>query len=444
VKKFFLEKRMKRLLFFVPMLLIPFQTGCEAVLDNLLSTMDEPSSKRREKEVQIFLDSISVTPETQKPSPVAEAAVELIKKVGGQYELSESGELLSVSISGDEMSANMFDVLAKQQELVELKITKIQNFNDDNLKKLTGLKKITKLTINNSAITDKSVSVIADSFPNLQRLDLSRNIALTDDSVVYIAKLRELEELILIYCSFTNTWLPELAKLPKLRALDIRGNLQIDNKGLGILAGLPLLKSLKHSSTAIDDNGIKLLTAAKNLETLDIQDFAISDAAGNEFKKIPKLTSLLIYRCTNFGSAGFLALGGKSLKRITLRDMMSIDDDGLVVFRELSTLKRLYLQELDSVSDEGMRNLIYLKELETLEIRNLSQISDKTTEFIARLPNLKSISITGTQLTDKSADLLLSLPNLKELNLKNNTSITDNTKTKLRNSDKFTKLELDE
>jgi Leucine-rich repeat (LRR) protein len=349
-----------------------------------------------------------------------------------------------VSISGDEIPAGMFDNLAKQKELVEIKITKIQGFNDDNLQKLTGLKKIIKLTINNSAITDKSVAAIVESFPLLQRLDLSRNISLTDDSIVYIAKLRDLEELVLIYCSFTELWLPELAKLPKLRALDIRGNLQIGNKGLGILAGLPVLKSLKHSSTAVDDGGIKLLTAAKNLETLDLQDFAISDDAGKEFKKIPKLTSLLIYRCTNFGSAGLMALQGKSLKRVTLRDLMSIDDDGLAAFRELSTLKRLYLQELDAVSDEGMRNLIYLKELETLEIRNLSQISDKTTEFIARLPNLKSVSITGTQLTDKSADLLLSLPNLKELNLKNNTSITENAKTKLRNSENFTKLELDE
>jgi Leucine-rich repeat (LRR) protein len=378
-----------------------------------------------------------------EPTPIAKDAIELIEKIGGKYELSTTGDLKSLSISGDKIAVEMFDTFAKQIELTTLKITNFPNFNDDTLQKLTGLKKITNLTITHSAITDVSVETIVKSFPLISVLDLSRNFSLTDKSIAEISKLSELETLILVYCSFSDSQLSTLATLPKLRALDIRGNMSISNKGLESVAGIPKLRSLKHLSPAIDDGGVKALAAAKNLETLDVQDFTISDLAGEVLKNFPKLSSLIIYRCTNFGSNGLLSLQGKPLKRLTLRDLPAIDDDGLIAFRELSTLKRLYLQELDSVSDGGLRNLIYLKELETLEIRNMTLITDKTVESISRLSNLKSISISGTQITDKSIELLLSLQKLKELTLKNNSLITDDAKKKLKDSKKFAILNLE-
>ncbi|MDR1485753.1 MAG: hypothetical protein LBT09_13145 [Planctomycetaceae bacterium] len=431
---------MKRFLVFVlSIFLVLFQFGCDRVND---SPVNKTVAVNPEPSVQ--LPATTPPNKTPQPSNVAGEAIELIGKIGGKYELLPSGDLKSISISGDEITAGMFDVFAKQSELTEIKITNFQNFNNEILQKLTALKKITNLTIANSAVTDSLVAVIVDSFPLLRVLDLSRNTSLTDDSVIKISQLRDLEVLILVYCSISESRLSEFLKLTKLRALDIRGNLSIGNTGLGILTGLPALRSLKHSSPAVDDDGIKALAAAKNLDTLDIQDFAISDASGAEFKNIPKLSNLILYRCTNFGSAGILALQGKPLKRLTLRDIPGIDDASLEAFRELSTLKRLYLQELSFVSDDGLRNLIYLKELETLEIRNMPIISDKTIEPITRLSNLKTLAIIGTQITDKSIDLLLSLPKLKELTLKNNTAITEEAKTKLRKSKKFSVLNISE
>ncbi|MDR2172071.1 MAG: hypothetical protein LBP59_18155 [Planctomycetaceae bacterium] len=421
---------MKRL-FFVTIILILTQTGCNRI-DNLPQTTTKTNSS----------ETAAVKLAPSQPTEIAQEAIKLIEEVGGKYELTATGDLKLVSIDGDKINAGIFDAIAKQNELTTVKITNVNNFNDELLQKLTGLKKITNLTITNSAITNASVKSIVKSFPAIHVLDLSRNILLTDESILEITNLIEVETLILVYCSFTELHLAELSKLPKLRALDIRGNLSIGNNGLDVLAKLPSLRSLKHSSPAVDDVGIKALVKAPNLDTLDIQDFAISDVAGVEFNRIPMLSNLLIYRCTNFGSSGLMALRGKPLKRLTLRDLPAIDDAGLEVFRELSTLKRLYLFELDAVTDDGMRNLIYLKELETLEIRNLTLITDKTTESIARMLNLKSLNINGAQLTDKSIDLILSLPKLKELTLKNIPEISDDKKKKLQESKKFTTLNL--
>ncbi|MDR2643979.1 MAG: hypothetical protein LBC74_14460 [Planctomycetaceae bacterium] len=427
---------MRCFLFSFSMFLILIQFGCNQ--GNNSSTV----------ETVPVAQPVASTPKSEtanaKPTNAAKEAIELIKKVGGIYELLPTGDLKSLSINGDEITSEMFDVFAKQDELTEIKVTNFQDFNDDILRKLTGLKKVVNLALTNSSITDTSVTAIVNSFPLLRVLDLSRNTLLTDEAIIEISKLRELEVLVVVYCSISELSLPELMNLPKLRALDIRGNLSIGNQGLEILAEIPTLRSLKHYSPTVDDVGIKALSAAKNLDTLDIQDFSISDASGEEFKRFPKLSNLIIYRCTNFGSYGFQALQGTPLKRLTLRDLPGIDDASFDALRELSTLNRLYLQELGSLSDEGMRNLIYLKELETLEIKNMPIISDKTIESIARLTNLKSLSIIGTQITDKSIDLLLSLPKLSELTLKENSSITDKAKKRLLESKKFTVLNISE
>jgi hypothetical protein len=372
---------------------------------------------------------------------VAEAAIELVKKLGGKYELSSSGELVLISVDGAALTVEMFDVFAKQVELETFQVTNFRGLDDSVLLKLSGLKKLKSLSIVNTIITNAGVGTIVKLFPNLRTLDLSRNSLLSDDALGEIRKLKDLESLIVIYCSFSEFGLGDIEKMPKLRALDIRGNTQIGGIGLGVVANIPSLRSLKHMSTSVDDSGIEALTAAKNLDTFDMQDFAISDAAGEQLKKFPKLTNLIIFRCSNFGSQGLLALKGKQLRRLTLRDLPSLDDTGMEVFRELSTLRRLYLHELSSVSDVGIMNLVYLKELETLDIWNLPSITDKAMESIAKLTNLKTISIRSTQLTDKSVDMLLTLPNLKELTLKDNSLISDSAKTKLRESKKFKTLD---
>jgi Leucine-rich repeat (LRR) protein len=366
--------------------------------------------------------------------------IELVKKLDGKYVLSASGDLTLINIDGAALTVEGFDLIVKQTELETLQVANFRGLNDAAFTKITGLKKLKTLAITNAIITDASVALIAKSFPLLRNLDLSRNALLTDDALSSVGKLKELESLLVNYCTFSEFGLMSIEKMPKLRTLDIRGNVKIDGSGLGVVAKISSLRALKHRSEMVDDNAISELAAAKNLEIFDMQDFAITDAAGEELKKLPKLSQLIIFRCLNFGSQGLLALKGKALTRLTLRDLPSLDDTGMEAFRELTALKRLYLHELNSVTDVGMMNLVYLKNLETLDIWSMSEITDKSIESIAKLQNLKNISIRSTKITDKSIDLLLSLPKLQELTLKDNASITKEAKTKLKEAKKIKTL----
>ncbi|MDR1485435.1 MAG: hypothetical protein LBT09_11510 [Planctomycetaceae bacterium] len=374
-------------------------------------------------------------------SASAKDVIEVVKKLGGSYKQSPDGVLTMINVDGAGLTVETFDLLGKQTELETLQVANFRGLNDTVFKKILGLKKLTNLAITNSVITDASVAALVQSFPLLRSLDLSRNASLTDDSLFHVGKLKGLESLVVNYCSFSEFGLMNIESLPKLRALDIRGNVKISGSGLSIVAKIPSLRSLKHMSNTVDDMAIAELASARNLDTLDMYDFAITDSAGEELSKLPKLSSLVIFRCVGFGSQGLLALRGKPLKRITLRDLSSLDDVGMEAFRELTGLRRLYLHELNSVTDVGMMNLVYLKDLELLDIWSVPSITDKSFESIAKLPNLKSLSIRSTKITDKSIDLLLTLPKLEELILKDNAAITENAKTKLKESKKFKNLD---
>ena len=50
---------------------------------------------------------------------------------------------------------------------------------------------------------------------------------------------------------------------------------------LEVLAALPQLTALKHRSTAVSDFGLEYLSHSKTLDSLLMQDFAITDQRGS-------------------------------------------------------------------------------------------------------------------------------------------------------------------
>ena len=168
---------------------------------------------------------------------------------------------------------------------------------------------------------------------------------------------------------------------------------------LEVIAALPKLTALKHRSTAVSDFGMEYLAGSKTLDSLLMQDFAITGQAGQHIAKLGSLTQLEIFRCQGFTSDGVLALKGMKLTRLTLRDLPAVDDSAMEVFTDLPELKRLYLHELASISDSGLQSLASLKSLEVLDIWTLPQMTDATVDVIATLPNVKELSIRTTDVT---------------------------------------------
>ena len=320
--------------------------------------------------------------------------------------------------------------IAKQTDLESLRLLRARNMNDSMVESLKGLTQLKTLAITNSGITDAAVKTIAESFPNLVELDLSSNAKLTDKSLTEIAKLKKLQRFSAVLCDFGEFGMLDISKIKTLTVLDIRGNVTIGNTGLDFIATLPKLRVFKHRSQAVDDMGLEVLLQAKNLETLEIQDFSISDQSGESLRQFEKLTFLSVFRCPGFGSEGVLALKEMKLTRLILRGLPSFRDDGMEALKEMTSLRNLLLRELDSVTDEGMKNLAGLTNLEVLFVSDMA-ITDQTVEVIAKLPNIKDLTIQSTAISDAAVEMILSMPKLERLTLRNNSEVTETGKRKL-------------
>lgn len=372
-------------------------------------------------------------------SAEAQAVLDRVKTItGAEYKLdAAAGKLLSVRIpDGSQLTEGDITLFATATELEGLQIEHFRDLNDAMAAQLKSLVNLKKLGITDCIINDATVSMIAETFPNVVELDLSSNTLLTNASLAAISKMPQLERLTLIQCAFNDIGMMSLGKLKNLIVLDIRGCMGISD--METVAELPKLRAFRHRSTAVMDGGIEALSKSASLETLEVQDFTINDMSGPYFQAIPKLTRLDIFRCEGFGSEGVLALAGKPLIRLKLRGLPSLNDTGAAVLKDLPTLRQLILHEVPSVTDAGLKDIDTLKNLELIDFWIVSS-GDETVKRIAQLPNVKSLSLRETEITDASIDLILSMPKLEELTIKDNLNITPEGLKKLSGK-KFKKL----
>jgi internalin A len=358
------------------------------------------------------------------------------------YKLDGEGRLTEISIEdGADLTADDVSLFGRLGDLRSLKILNCRVLNDEMVEQLTGLKNLDTLALTNSALTDAGVERIVQAFPNLVELDLSSNTNMTGAAMKQIAGLGKLERLTLLQNRFNDLNTRRLSKMPHLRAIDLRGNMEAGDMTLEVVGKLPQLTALKHRSTAVTDAGLEGLAASTTLESLLMQDFVITNESGPHLAKLSKLSSLEVFRCQGFGTDGVLALAGLPLTRLTLRDLPDVGDPAFAVLAKLPRLKRLYLHELASVGDEGLRQLAQAKDLEVLDIWSLPKMTDASMAVIAGLANLKELSIRETGVTEASVDTLAAMPKLQSLTFKNNGPLSAGNAAKLTGK-KWSKLDL--
>jgi hypothetical protein len=340
---------------------------------------------------------------------------------GATATVSAAGDLTEIVVpDGSGVTADDAALFGRLTGLTKLHILNCRGFDDAMVASLTGLDRLESLAITNSGIGDEGVATIAAAFPDLVELDLSSNTNLTGGAMKPIASLAKLERLALVQTRFNDLNFRRLSKLPGLKSVDLRGNMEAGDMTLGVLGGLPQLRAVKHRSSVVTDDGLAGLAKSGTLDSLLAQDFAITSASGRHLAGLSGLTSLEIFRCQGFGTEGVLALAPlKKLSRLTLRDLPEVGDASLAVLAELPALKRLYLHELASVGDEGLAQLSAAKELEVLDIWSLPTMTDASVAVVAGLPQLKELSIRETGCTERALERLAALPRLESLTFRN-------------------------
>lgn len=205
----------------------------------------------------------------------------------------------------------------------------------------------------------------------------------------------------------------------------------IDDAGLGRVAGLAELRKLNLAGTDVADAGLGHLEGLTKLRSLDLLGTHVTKAGVESLKarlpkckvlttesqaaaveKIKKLGGTVAYdeaspghpvvdvllRSEKANDATLAHLEGLTRLRTLNLDSTAVTDAGLKHLKNLTTLQRLSVYGT-KVTDAGMKHLAGLTKLEELNVSR-TQITDAGLKHIKGLRNLQFLDLYGTKVTD--------------------------------------------
>ena len=188
------------------------------------------------------------------------------------------------------------------------------NLDDAEFALLTRLPNLKRLWLRDARITKVGLASLI-RMPQLQGLllgDAPSGFELTDEMLVHLRHLPNLQELNLDSPKITGVGLKHIANPGELNNLGLSGtaiddehlalasrftglkylNLdrtRVSDQGLRHLQQSPLLKVLQLSGTQVSDGGVEQLISLPALATLDVSDTKVTEACVASLLKIPKL-----------------------------------------------------------------------------------------------------------------------------------------------------------
>jgi DNA-binding response OmpR family regulator len=142
--------------------------------------------------------------------------------------------------------------------------------------------------------------------------------------------------------------------LDNLRFLSL-ADTNVTNEGLVHLKDLKELQELHLDATQVNDDGLPLLTGLENLEVLDLKETQVTDAGLAQLQPLKKLRGLYLTR-TGIGDDGLAHLAGFQDMQILILWQTKVTDQGLVHLESLKNLRELILWNT-AVTEEGIERL---------------------------------------------------------------------------------------
>jgi serine/threonine protein kinase/Leucine-rich repeat (LRR) protein len=375
------------------------------------------------------VDSVAI------PTSPDRAAAEWVLGVGGTIGISVDGRGGGNPRSVGELPKRDFRVIAitlTSRPFRDDDLARLRNLNqlltiyligtptsDAGLKHLENLPALSGLHLTQTAITDAAF----DSLTTLKALRVL-NIGRTKLTSAGWSRLKDVAKLAELTVSDTSFGDDDLANLVRdqsgLKTLWLT-NTKVSNEGLVHVAKLENLDKLNLSGTKITDAGLAPLSNLERLNDLNLSGLPIGDQGANDLSHLRQLQNLSLTdsKVSDQGLSDLSKI--KTLRALSLNGT-KVTDEGLshlVALPNLSTLQINYLP----ITDKGAEQLGQMRSLVRLELGS-NQLTDKGLESLSSLPKLKMLGLNGIGLTDAGLAHLTQLPEIAEL-LCTVTSFTD-------------------
>jgi ankyrin repeat protein len=195
----------------------------------------------------------------------------------------------------------------------------------------------------------------------------------------------------------TPAGLAPLAKFANLRFVNVDGRL-CDDTAMRHIAAIPRLRMLIAQSAIATDDGFAALSHSQTLEYLWTRE-------------APNLTG-----------RGFAALSRIPALRGLGVSCKNVEDAALALLPNFPALTELMPMD---VRDDGFRHVGACRRLERLWCMYCRDTTDAATEHIARLPRLRFYYAGKTQITDRSLEILSGITSLEKVEFCETSGISD-------------------
>lgn len=246
------------------------------------------------------------------------------KREGDPYDaaffehLGNLSAIESLNIIATKLGDDGIAPIGKLTSLKALRFTNNGKLTDVGMEKLAGLKNLQAFSFVGTGITGRAYAK-CDSWSGITRVS-HRGSSIDDEGLKQLCELLpNLENISLAHAKFTDAGAPNLAKLTKLKGLEL-GTRNATPASLKNLVGLPLeylqlgdgldapegiaaiksIPTLKRvtltNCTKLDDAGLKLAADLKQLEQLEIGGLALTDERLPQLQQFAFLKELKLIR----------------------------------------------------------------------------------------------------------------------------------------------------
>jgi hypothetical protein len=261
------------------------------------------------------------------------------------------------------------------------------------------------------------------------------NTRLTDDDLQILHSFPALKSVLVHGAGISDVGAEHLARISKLEGLSL-GSTSVTADGIKQLAMSTRLKGISIIGPNTNDATIAALGTMQELTSISLLDADISSQGLEPLTRLPKLRMLRLLRCGWLDDEAARHLA--QLRGLEALDLTGapIGDRGLAHLRAMPNLTSLSLSGTN-VSDDGMEAVASLRKLRFLQLDG-SCVGDMGVSRLRELSQLEVLGLFETGISDVAADDLASLTNLRRLRL-TRTSVTDSGLIKLKS---LAKLEL--
>ena len=211
--------------------------------------------------------------------------------------------------------------------------------------------------------------------------------------------------------------------IPALENLSLDNCRSVTNRGLSHVAKLKNLRSVNLVSTQVDDAGLSLLANAKNLETLNLKFTKVKGTGFASLATLPKLASLTLNPNRNTADKTDLDLsslgkGFPSLKELEIGGNR-IANEHLSPLSNLKNLEKLECRTIGytQITDAGLASLAGLSKLREINLNGSVKVTDAGIAHFSKLLRLQKIDLGRTAVTAESDKVLGKLPALVEVQI---------------------------